>query len=80
MNRNKSADYFSELEGHTSTPPGLRAEGGRARIPAAVLRPPQMLDSRSVGGVQEAAASRSSVFLEHMSEMEDTVSLDIVPI
>lgn len=38
-----------------------------------------MLDSRAVGGGKktgiQAAASRSSVFLEHMSEMEDTVSL-----
>ncbi|KAK4507728.1 hypothetical protein PRZ48_001463 [Zasmidium cellare] len=64
---NKSADHFSELEGHSSTPPGLRAEGGRGtRIPAGVLRPPQMLDSKAVGG------SRESVFLEHVSEMEDT--------
>lgn len=41
-------------------------------IPAAVLRPPQMLDSRTVGS--QAAGSRSSMFFEHMSEMEDTVS------
>ncbi|KAF2159134.1 hypothetical protein M409DRAFT_61086 [Zasmidium cellare ATCC 36951] len=70
----KRADHFSELEGHSSTPPGLRAEGGRGkRIPAGTLRPPQMLDSRAAGGVGGAgAASRSSVFLEHMSEMEDT--------
>lgn len=40
-------------------------------LPAAVLRPPQMLDSTPLG---DKSSSKSSIFLEHMSEMEDTVS------
>lgn len=67
----KSADHFSELEGHSSKAPGMRAEGGPSMIPAAVLRPPQMLDSTPVG---DKSGSKSSIFAEHMSEMEDTVS------
>ena len=67
----KSADHFSELEGHSSKAPGMRAEGRPSMIPAAVLRPPQMLDSTPVG---DKSGSKSS-FVEHMSEMEDTVSV-----
>ncbi|EME49520.1 hypothetical protein DOTSEDRAFT_76804 [Dothistroma septosporum NZE10] len=66
----RSADHFSELEGHSSKAPGLRAEGGPSMILAAILRQPQMLDSTAVG---DRPSSKSSVFVEHMSEMEDTV-------
>lgn len=71
----KTANHLLELEGHTSASPGMRAERA-GRIPAAVLpKPPQMLDSTPVKCIgAHASPSRSSVFLEHMSEMDDTVS------
>lgn len=72
---------FSELEGHSSMAPGARAERGRGAIPAAVLRPPQMLDGTPVTATMPkrpsslGSTSRSSAFKEHISEMEDTVRL-----
>lgn len=60
-------------------PPGARAERGRGAIPAAVLRPPQMLDGTPVTATMPkrpsslGSTSRSSAFREHISEMEDTV-------
>ncbi|KXT13775.1 hypothetical protein AC579_6594 [Pseudocercospora musae] len=73
----------SELEaehiaGPTGKPavhsPGVRAEG--LGLPAAVLRPPQLLDSTPVSYRSSSPknASRTSIFRENISEMEDTSS------
>lgn len=54
--------------------PGQRAEGGLGMIPAGVLRPPQMLDSTPLARPgSPSSTTRSSMFREHLSEMEDTV-------
>ncbi|KXT02734.1 hypothetical protein AC578_5439 [Pseudocercospora eumusae] len=52
--------------------PGVRAEG--LGLPAAVLRPPQLLDSTPVNYRSSSPknASRTSIFRENISEMEDT--------
>ncbi|CAK1356047.1 hypothetical protein CB0940_00297 [Cercospora beticola] len=80
----KSADPFGNVPGdhpygaHASRyqayHPGSRAENDGAVLRAGALRYPQMLDGTPVASKSslEKSGSRSSVFVEHMIEMEDT--------
>ncbi|KAM3418292.1 hypothetical protein BST61_g4292 [Cercospora zeina] len=79
----KSADPFGNPAGdhpygaHASryqAYPGTRAEGNDAVLRGGAVRYPQMLDGTPVGSksILHKSASRSSMFVEHMIEMEDT--------
>ncbi|PPJ56205.1 hypothetical protein CBER1_09392 [Cercospora berteroae] len=79
----KSADPFGNVPGdhpysaHASryqAYPGTRVENDGAVLRAGALRYPQMLDGTPVASKSslDKSGSRSSVFVEHMIEMEDT--------